>query len=177
MHPIIYDVAVSLDGCIAGPNGDVTRFADEGPVVEDYAQRMAGYRLAIMGRASYEFAFQFGLKPGENPYPAMRTLVFSRSLAVPDTSDVEIFRKTDKGMLEQLKADADGPIYLCGGGAFAGALLEMGVIDILRLKRAPILLGGGVRLFGEGFPGVTLACRETKNYPDGYVFQEFHVRS
>ncbi|TQV78992.1 dihydrofolate reductase family protein [Denitrobaculum tricleocarpae] len=177
MHPIIYDVAVSLDGYIAGPNGDVTRFAHEGPVVEDYAQRMAGYRLAIMGRATYEFAFQFGLKPGDDPYPAMRTLVFSQSLALPETCDIEVFRKTDRDMLEQLKSDADGPIYLCGGGAFAGALLEMDVIDSLRLKRAPILLGSGVRLFGEGSPGVTLVCRETKDYPDGYVFQEFRVGS
>ena len=35
MHPIIYDVAVSLDGFIAGVSGDISKFAHEGPVVDD----------------------------------------------------------------------------------------------------------------------------------------------
>ncbi len=177
MHPIIYDVAMSLDGFIAGPDGDVSGFAHSGPVVEDYQGRMAGYSVAIMGRATYEFGYRFGSEPGQNPYPSMRSLVFSRTLLCPENSDVEVIRDTDHEMLESLKATAEGEIYLCGGGAFAGALLDMGVIDVLRLKRAPILLGSGVRLFGERSTGAEIECTETKNYPSGYVFQAFRIKS
>lgn len=35
MHPIIYDVAGSIDGFICGPGGDISQFAQEGAVVED----------------------------------------------------------------------------------------------------------------------------------------------
>lgn len=176
MHPIIYDVAVSLDGFISGPDGDVSGFAQTGPVVEDYQGRMAGYSVAIMGRATYEFGYRFGLQPGQNPYPSMRTLVFSRSLECPENSDVEVIRDRDREVFARLRATAAGEIYLCGGGVFAGALLEMGMIDTLRLKRAPILLGSGVRLFGERSTGAQLECSETKNYPGGYVFQAFRMK-
>lgn len=40
MQPIIYDVAVSMDGFISGPGGDISQFAHEEPVVEDYANRL-----------------------------------------------------------------------------------------------------------------------------------------
>ena len=51
MQPIIHDVAVSIDGFISGPGGDISRFAQGGPVVEDYSARLATYAVAIMGRA------------------------------------------------------------------------------------------------------------------------------
>lgn len=42
MQSIIYDVAISIDGYISGPDGDISQFASEGPVVEDYMTRLAG---------------------------------------------------------------------------------------------------------------------------------------
>jgi len=69
MRPIIYDVAVSIDGFICGPDRDIFRFAQEGPVVEDYAARLANLATAIMGRATYEFGYRFGMEPDQNPYP------------------------------------------------------------------------------------------------------------
>jgi hypothetical protein len=52
LHPIIYDVAVSVDGFISGESGDISKFAHEGPVVNDYANRLATYKTAIMGPIS-----------------------------------------------------------------------------------------------------------------------------
>lgn len=73
MQPIIYDVAVSIDGYISGPGGDISKFAHEGPVVDDYFARLGQYAVAIMGRHTYEFGYRFGLEPGANPYKHMRT--------------------------------------------------------------------------------------------------------
>ena len=89
MHPIIYDVAVSLDGFICGPKGAISLFAQDGPVVEDYMSRLSGYATAIMGRNTYEFGYQYGLKPGQNPYQNMKTYVFSKTLAFGEDSEVE----------------------------------------------------------------------------------------
>ena len=178
MHPLIYDVAVSIDGFISGPGGDISRFAHEGLVVEDYAARLASYAVAVMGRATYEFGYGFGLKPGENPYPHMRTLVFSRSIELPPDSRVETVRAGAGRAVAELKATAEGPVYLVGGGAFAASLLSAGLIDRVRLKRAPVLLGGGVRVFGEdAASSATFECLRTRSHDDGYVFQEFAVRN
>ena len=176
MHPIIYDVAVSIDGFISGPSEDISKFPHDGPVVDDYRARLAEYAVAIMGKCTYEFGYRFGLKPGTNPYQHMRTIVFSSSIELPENCEVEVRRKADQLLLRDIKRSSDGPIYFCGGGKFAGALLAMGLIDLVRLKRAPILLGGGVPLF-EGGRDPGLRHLKTKNYQDGYVYQEYETAS
>ena len=178
MHPIIYDVAVSLDGFIAGPDGDISGFAHEGPVVDAYFERLKGYACAIMGRATYEFGYRFGLTPGASPYPHMKTVVFSRSLAVPDQAEISVVRDADPmPALQALRQSAGGPIYLCGGGAFAGTLLRLGQIDQLRLKRAPCLLGAGTALFDAELPPHAPAVLRTETYEYGYVYQAFDLRA
>ena len=173
MQPIIYDVAVSVDGFISGPDGDISRFAHEGPVVDDYRRRLTDYGVAIMGRHTYEFGYRFGLEPGRNPYPHMQTVVFSRTLEIPDGSDIEVIRTSAEPALQRLKREQDAPIYLCGGGEFAGAVLTMGLIDTLRLKRAPILLCDGVPLFTGSCEAPVMTCAETRTYDSGYLYQEF----
>ncbi|SHF29820.1 Dihydrofolate reductase [Litoreibacter ascidiaceicola] len=175
MHPIIYDVAVSIDGFISGPDEDISAFAHEGKVVEDYEARLAGYSVAIMGRKTYEFGYRFGMTPGQNPYSHMKTIVFSQSLHLPANSEVQIQQKQDNALFQNLKKAAGAPIYLCGGGAFAGSLLTSGLIDVIRLKRAPILLGSGTRLFGPTSTPAQLRHKSTKEYDGGYLLQEFEV--
>lgn len=167
MHPIIYDVAVSIDGDISGPDGDISQFAQKGAVVEDYTARLETYATAIMGRATYEFGYRFGMQPGHNPYPHMRTIVFSKSLDLPDTAEVDVQPSSDIAAIEAIRSRSAGPIYLCGGGAFAGSLLSMGQVDVLRLKRAPIILGGGVPLFGTATVSPRLECTDMRPYDGG----------
>lgn len=176
MQPIIYDVAVSIDGYIAGPDGDVSKFAHDGPVVEDYYARLASYSCAIMGRATYEFGYNFGLEPGANPYPHLETFVFSGSIVLPESCDVEVVSDDPSDFLNRLRQSQTGPIYLCGGGQFAGSLLANGLIDYLRLKRAPIVLGGGTPLFDTSYCPGELLCINTKHFDNGYVFQAFEVQ-
>ena len=175
MRPVIYDVAVSIDGYIAGPDGDISEFAEGGPVVSDYQARLQTYDCALMGRATYEFGYRFGLSPGDNPYPHMDCFVFSRMLEVPIDSDVQIIRDHPMERIADLKGQQGGPIYLCGGGHFSGSLLASGLIDVLRLKRAPVVLGGGVLLFGASITAADMRCTETKLYDGGYLFQEFDL--
>lgn len=176
VQPIIYDVAVSIDGYIAGPGEDISKFAREGEVVDNYLKRLETYSCAIMGRATYEFGYRFGLEPGRNPYPRMKTVVFSDSMRLPEDSEVTVVPRRDLQLLQTLRDEQAGPIYLCGGGLFAGALLSSRMIDKLRLKRAPILLGDGTPLFGDADVAIELVCEEIKSYADGYVYQAYQVR-
>ncbi len=129
-----------------------------------------------MGRNTYEFGYRFGLQPGQNPYPHMKTLVFSATLDVPDDAEIDVVRTPVEPALHSLRQELKAPIYLCGGGRFAGTVLALGLIDILRLKRAPIVLGGGVPLFTRPGTAPQLTCTETRSYDDGYLFQEFQLQ-
>ena len=175
MNPITYDVAVSIDGYISGPDGDISQFAQEGAVVEDYTARLETYATAIMGRATYEFGYRFGMQPGQNPYSHMETIVLSETLDLPDTADVTVQSSSDAEAIDAIRSRSSGPVYLCGGGRFAGSLLSAGHIDVLRLKRAPIILGDGVPLFGDTKVSPRLGHVETREYDGGYLFQEYRV--
>ena len=175
MHPVIYDVAVSVDGYIAGPDQDISKFAHAGAVVDDYHARLETYSVAIMGHATYEFGYRFGMTPGQNPYPAMTTIVFSGTVSLPRDAQVSVCRNRVTDVVPDLKSNARGPIYLCGGGAFAASLLSAGLIDRLRLKRAPILLGSGTPLFEHVPERVSLTLLSEKTYGDGTLFQEYAV--
>ncbi|NNC72328.1 MAG: dihydrofolate reductase [Sphingomonadaceae bacterium] len=175
MQPIIYDVAVSIDGFIAGPDGDISKFPEENAVIDDYYARLNSYGCAIMGRATYELGYRFGLKPGDNPYPGLETYIFSATIELPADNEVTVVRSAANDLLKELRRVQSAPIYLCGGGAFAGSLLANGAIDMLRLKRAPIILGGGIELFGgeRAAPDITLT--DSKHYANGHLFQQFEM--
>jgi hypothetical protein len=70
-------------------------------------------------------------------------------LYAPVKSDAEVWFHITRERIDALQSSASGPIFLCGGGKFAGRLPEMGEIDRRCLKRAPILLGSGTALFAH----------------------------
>ena len=110
MQPIIYDVAVSIDGFISGAGGDISIFATDGPVVDDYRKRLETYTCAIMGRATYEFGYRYGMRPGVNPYPNMQTFVFSNSLQLPTSSEVSVVARDGVTAIKRLRETQPGPI-------------------------------------------------------------------
>lgn len=177
MPQLIYDVAVTLDGLIAGPDGDITRFPATGRLLSDYLARLQGYHVAVMGRATYEFGYRHGMAVGANPYPHMRTLVFSRTLQLPPGALVEKVTGDATAVVAGLKHSAPGDIYLCGGGRLAGTLLAAGLVDRLRLKRAPALYGAGTPLFDGTNPRPRLRHVDTRDYGDGSILQEFLVEN
>lgn len=170
---LIYDVSVSIDGYISGPNDDISQFPHSGPMVDDYLARRDNYQISVMGRATYEFGYAFGMSVGANPYPDMRTLVLSKTLSLPQKSDVEQIATDAVEYVRQLKAESDAPIYLCGGGALAESLAHAELIDSLILKRIPVILGGGTRLLGDASLGLSLTQTNFINYGEGLFLQTF----
>lgn len=173
MRRIIYDVAVSRDGFIAGPNGDVSIFPHSGDHVDAYNKRLATYDTVIMGRHTYEFAYQFGLPAGAKAYPHMEHYIFSEKLELPDTAEVTAVRSDFSVKLRDLKAQKGTDIYLCGGGAFAGMLAGNKLIDLLRLKIAPVLCGRGTPLFGGLTIMAGLSRVSSTQYKNGVEYCEF----
>ncbi len=147
MGTVTYDVAVSIDGFISGAGDDVSQFPVEGDHVDAYLERMSEYDAVIMGRKTYEFGYQYGLEPGQAPYPNMDHFIVSTTLQVPPDAAVGTIAANAIEQLTKLK-DRYRSIYLCGGGELAGLLLEQDFIDRLCLKVAPVVLGQGVKLFG-----------------------------
>ncbi|MFK7920558.1 MAG: dihydrofolate reductase family protein [Bacteroidia bacterium] len=175
MRKIVYYVAISLDGFISGPDGDISGFLQSGNGVEKYQQDLAEFDTVIMGRNTYEFGYQYGLKPGKRAYPHMRHYIFSKSLKFEiEKPEVEVCA-LDLEIVQQLKAEEGIDIYLCGGGIFAGWLLKNGLIDIVKIKLNPFVQGEGVRLFEGLQKQYQLSLVESNLYEEGLQIMTYQV--
>lgn len=166
MRKIIYYVATSVDGYISGPDDDVSRFTASGDGIKQYLADLKEFDTVIMGRKTYEFGYKFGLKPGQLAYPHMKHLIFSSTLKFENCEKGLVVKNLDISIIEELQKEEGSDIYLCGGGEFAGWLLENEKIDILKIKLNPIILGDGIRIFGDSVKPVSLELVHTDKYDD-----------
>lgn len=164
---ITYYVAVTVDGFIAGENDDISGFVSGGNGVEQYLRDLQNYDTVIMGRRTYEFGYQFGLQPGSPAYPHMEHYIFSKTLAFENAAPTVHVCPLDIEIVRDLKNRPGKGIYLCGGGEFAGWLLEHELIDVLKIKLNPIVLGKGTRLFGNSTKQVGLALTAQESFDGG----------
>ncbi|PQB06085.1 dihydrofolate reductase [Aureitalea marina] len=167
MKKIIYYVASSLDGYIAGENDDISKFFLQGEGVEKYLSDLANFETVIMGRKTYEFGFQYGLEPGQPAYPKMGHHIFSNSLKIDNLSESVKIEEISVDRVNEIRQNAKTDIYLCGGGQFAGWLLENGLIDQLKLKLNPVVLGSGTKLFGSSTANESWKLTDIESFSDG----------
>ena len=154
MGKVVLDMAMSLDGFIAGPNNEdgglhnyfFSPAGATGGVIEE------GFKTTgaiIMGRRSYNLgAEQAGFE--DNPYQ-VPTFILTHTVPEKVTKGGEGFIFVTDGLeslLKQAKAAAGDKDVVIGGGAnIAQQFLKAGFIDEIQLHLVPVLLGAGLRLF------------------------------
>ncbi|MCG8523837.1 MAG: dihydrofolate reductase family protein, partial [Pseudomonadales bacterium] len=88
-------------------------------------------------------------------------------------SDMVTVEKLSVERVNEIRQNAKSDIYLCGGGQFAGWLLDNGLIDELKIKLNPIVLGGGTKIFGTSKSSVNWDLTEKQSFPDGLQILTF----
>ena len=140
MRQLRYSVAASLDGFIAGPNGDFDWIVVDPEI--DFAAMYAGFSGLVMGRRSYDVFTATGGGSG----PALPTYVYSRTLP-EGTRDGVTFVRDAAAHVRALKDSPETkPLWLWGGGDLFRSLTEAGLVDGVEVAIIPILLGSGERL-------------------------------
>ena len=175
MRKIVYYVATSLDGYISGPGGDISGFAAGGEGVSQYLKDLQDFDTVVMGRRTYEFGYQYGLEPGQPAYPHMKHYIFSETLKLEDCHPNVHVVPLDISIIQKLKAEEGTDIYLCGGGVFAGWLLDHRLIDVLKIKLNPFIQGDGITLFGNSQNQYALNLMDQVTYPEGLQILTYDV--
>ena len=174
MRKIKYYVACSVDGFIAIKDGSFNDFLFEGEAVNDYIESLQLFDIVLMGRKTYEV----GLKEGKtNPYPMMKSYVFSRSMKSSPDEQVELVSDNAIALIKSLKEEAGKDIYLCGGANLATTLFTENLIDEIILKINPFVMGSGIPLFGEVIKPTALELTDSKIYESGVVLVNYRVKS
>jgi dihydrofolate reductase len=162
MPKVILFIATSLDGYIAGPNGEIDWLfhdADYG-----YTAFFDSVQALVMGRKSYELSLSFG----EWPYGDKPVYVFTRQ-APPVDARVQFVAGDATALIAELRAQGIQNIWLVGGGALVSTFLQEGLIDEFVISVHPLLLGAGIPLFVSGIPRLGLRLEGVTPFASGLV--------
>ncbi len=123
-----YNVAMSLDGFIAGPKGEYDWIVPD-PTI-DFAALLRQFDTAVVGRHSYEAMLAEGQTPSNM---GMKVIVASTTLRPEDHPAVTIINSGVTETIAKLKAQQGKDIWLYGGGMLFRSLLDDGLVDLVEL--------------------------------------------
>ena len=140
-----YQVAVSLDGFIAGPKGEYDWIVSDPSI--DFAALYKEFDTAVMGRKTYDVAKAQGV---DGSMPGIDVYVFSRTLPAKEYPGVRILNDDPRKVVAALKEKPGKDIWLFGGGQLFRSLLDAGLVDTVEVAMMPVLIGEGIPLLPPG---------------------------
>ncbi|HEU5021588.1 MAG TPA: dihydrofolate reductase family protein [Bryobacteraceae bacterium] len=158
-------MAISLDGFIAGPNGEFDWIKPDPDF--DFSALLKQFDTIVAGRG----AFEPMAAAGRTTMPGMKTIVVSKTLRPEDHPDVTIVRGIDA--LKDLKATPGKDIWLFGGGQLFRSLAEAGIVDTVEVSVQPVLLGEGIPLAPDLSTNLTLMNHTIR--PTGAISLEYSI--
>jgi dihydrofolate reductase len=141
MRRIRYSVAMSLDGYIAGPNGEYDWIPSDPDI--DFAALFAQFDTVLVGRRTFEPMAESG---DAAMFADMRTFVFSRTMSPNDHPGITIIGDNWEKTVASLRDDPGKDIWLFGGGQLFQSLLAAKLVDTVEIAVVPVLLGGGIQM-------------------------------
>jgi dihydrofolate reductase len=144
MRRVRYSVAMSLDGYIAGPNGEADWILIDPEI--DFESIFSEFDTLLLGRRTY--AAMSGVKgdAGGGPFSHLKIVVVSRTLDPTQHPKVTVVSENLKEAVTALKAQTGKDIWLFGGGDLFRSLLDLGLVDTVEVAVIPVLLGDGIPL-------------------------------
>ena len=170
MSKIRYGVAMSLDGFIAGPNGEADWIVIDPEF--NFAALWAQFDTALMGRLTYQAALA---RLGNSAFQNIKTFVASRTLNPADHPNATILKELNQESLQAIRAQSKKDIWLFGGGNLFAQLLAINEVDTVEVTIIPVLLGAGVPLLPSPAQRKRLHLQEHKIYPSGTVHLIYEV--
>jgi dihydrofolate reductase len=161
---------MSLDGFIAGPNGEADWITMDPDI--DFHELFRNFDAVLMGRKTYDAA---RAQHGGGGMPGMQVYVISRTLRQEDCRGVTV-SSDPAATVAALKSAPGKDIWLFGGGDLLRSFLQLDLVDSLEVAVIPVLLGGGIRLLPDPAPRSSLRLAKHHLYPKtGTLLLEYEV--
>jgi len=202
MRKLIMKMSVSIDGFVAGANGEndwIFKTGDEESLAWSVAQSWeAG--LIIMGRKSFELMAPYwptasgpfaapmneipkavftkkgfaGIQPGAEQSPAAMSAIDSAK-AESSWAEARVFDGDLAEGIRELKAEPGKPIVAIGGADFMQSLIATGLVDEFLLATHPVVLGAGLPIFTGLAKPLYLKLVDVKAFPGGVVAHTYRM--
>ena len=137
MRKIVAGFAASLDGYIAGPNGEYDWIIMDKDF--DFTKHMKRFDAFFMGRKTYEMISQ---SEGP-PMLGITNYVFSNTLTAVSNDAILINGDIVKA-INEIKNKQGKDIAVFGGASLLASLLDLDLVDEMAVSFIPVLLGKGI---------------------------------
>jgi dihydrofolate reductase len=179
---VIYSMSVSLDGYVAGPDGEIDWSAPDEELHRFHNARVRELGAQICGRRLYETMLYWErpdvTRSGDDVerefagiWQALPKVVFSTTLEAVEGN----WRLASGGIAEEvarLKDEHRGDIGV-GGANLAASLIELDLVDEYQLFVAPVVLGGGTPFFPPAQRRIELELLETRTFAARVVYSRY----
>ena len=171
MRLVRFGGAMSLDGYIAGPNGEYDWIVMDPDI--DFAETQSQFDTFLIGRKTFEAMLKMG--SDVKSMPGIRNIVLSRTLKASDYPDVTVESDAER-VVAELRARPGKDIAIFGGGELFRSLLAAGLVDRIEIGIIPVLLGGGIPLLPPPAGRAVLKLRKQRVYEKtGTVGLEYDI--
>ena len=178
MGKIVISENVSLDGVIQDPAGDegfrvggwVGLIKDSPQLNKLALEEALGAEALLLGRRSYDwFAARWPSRTGElaDRLNSLPKYVVSSTLDDPAWNNSTVIEGNAVAEVSKLKQELSGEILVPASFQLLRTLLENDLVDVLRLKIFPVVLGTGKRLFGETSDKKPMRLVDSQTLADG----------
>jgi dihydrofolate reductase len=181
-RPLLYSMAVSLDGYIAKPRGELDWGAPDAELHRFHNEQTRELDLHLLGTRLYQVMTYWETAEERNPaapeyelefagiWKRLPKLVYSKSLEAVE-GNTRLSRGDPVEEVRTLKEQDGGPIGV-GGATLAASLTAPGLIDEYRLFVNPVVLGGGKPFFA-GETHIDLELVETRTFSSRVVYLRY----
>ncbi len=182
MRKVIYSFTASLDGFIAGPDGEIDWSAPDEELHRFHNQRVQEVGAQFCGRRLYE-EMLYWETVGENPsageielefagiWKELPKIVFSTTLEKVE-GNARLAREGVAEEVAKLKQQP-GKDLAVGGASLAATFIELGLVDEYQLFVSPVVLGGGTPFFPAGMKRTNLELVETRTFGSQIVYLHY----
>jgi dihydrofolate reductase len=182
MRQVIYSMGVSLDGFIAGPNGEIDWSAPDEELHRFHNQQTRELGAHFCGRRLYE-EMLYWETADQNPSAAEHELEFARiwqelpkvvfsSTLQQVEGNARLATESVAEEVARLKREP-GKDLAVGGAGLAAACAQLGLIDEYRLFVSPVVLGGGTRFFPALDERIELELVETRTFGSRVIYARY----
>jgi dihydrofolate reductase len=182
MRTVIYSMGVSLDGFIAGPDGDIGWAAPDQELMAFHNQQTRQIGTHLLGRGLYqdmlpwETAETTRSDPGELEFARIWKIipkvVFSTTLGQAQ-GNARLAGDDVATEVAKLKEASGEGVVSVGGAGLAATLIRLDLIDEYRLFVNPVVLGGGTPYFPPLDAAIELELLETRTFGSRVVYLRY----
>ena len=181
MRNVILLMHVSLDGFVAGANGEMDWIRFDDQLVDDVAELTDAADTALFGRVTYQMMEGYWPTAADSADATKHDIdharwvnqapkiVFSRTLEKTEWQHSRIVRDHIPEEIARLKQQSGKNLLMIGSTSTAHTFMQLGLIDEYRINVNPVVLGSGIPLFAGIRDAINLQLVQAKTYASGVV--------